>query len=343
MKKFKPIKFPEDEAPHDNILEWWYFNGHLKDAAGKKYAFMDCLFKTNPSKSTLPFAEYLVYKKDIYFAHHIVSDIAKQKSYPVIKLLCATTDESFKDGRLNVHYFSPYPGSFVSEINELEPYHFHIKNENMDLHLKARKAPLLEGGKGFLKLNNETTYYYSLTDLKTEGFIIIDGKKIKVTGKSWFDHQWSDPVHPEVTWDWFSVQLRNKADLVCLCCKEGNQSTRLASLMLPNGKTMHTDKVEFIDLKDYWTSPQTQATYPLSWQIKIPEFKIDLKTKPLIQGQEMLFGFINYWEGPLSISGSFNDKRVSGQGFMELLGYPFEVSRLKLIEEEILEMIKKNH
>ncbi len=45
--KFKPIQFPQDEHAHGNIIEWWYFNGHLKDKSGHRYSFMDCFFKTD--------------------------------------------------------------------------------------------------------------------------------------------------------------------------------------------------------------------------------------------------------------------------------------------------------
>ena len=29
--KYKKICFPKDGSVHDEIIEWWYFNGHLKE------------------------------------------------------------------------------------------------------------------------------------------------------------------------------------------------------------------------------------------------------------------------------------------------------------------------
>ena len=52
---YKKIKFPEDELAHDNIIEWWYFNGNLKDKKGNEYAFMDCLFKADINRVKIPF------------------------------------------------------------------------------------------------------------------------------------------------------------------------------------------------------------------------------------------------------------------------------------------------
>ncbi|MHA1895810.1 MAG: lipocalin-like domain-containing protein, partial [Promethearchaeota archaeon] len=36
----KKIEFPKDELAHNSIIEWWYFNGHLTDKQGNRYAFM---------------------------------------------------------------------------------------------------------------------------------------------------------------------------------------------------------------------------------------------------------------------------------------------------------------
>jgi hypothetical protein len=49
----------------------------------------------------------------------------------------------------------------------------------------------------------------------------------------------------------------------------------------------------------------------------------------------MLFGSINYWEGPLLVSGLFEDKNVNGVGFMELVGYSSQYNNVKFIRDEI--------
>ena len=50
----EPLEFPKDNGGHESIIEWWYFNGRLKDHRGNEYAFMDCLFKANPLKINIP-------------------------------------------------------------------------------------------------------------------------------------------------------------------------------------------------------------------------------------------------------------------------------------------------
>ncbi len=345
-KNFKPIKFPEDELSHRDSVEWWYFNGHLRDKYGNRYAFMNCLFKVNPRKIKIPYLEHFLPKADVYFSHSIITDIKKQKSHTIINPLCAVSKDSFRSTPLYVRYASPFalPGRANSEIEEIKPLHYHLKTENIDLYLKSKKPPLIETDT-VIKASKRANYYYSLTNLETEGAITIAGKKIKVKGKSWFDHQWARASFSKIGWTWFSLQLKNNTEIVCFQSaswrSKGKKQVKFAGIMPANGKSMHTGKVQFLDQKDYWASPKSKAVYPLSWQIKIPEWGADLLVKPLARDQELLFGFINYWEGPLAVSGIFRGEKVSGQGFLELVGYPIKASQLKIIEEEIKEMIKE--
>ena len=53
----------------------------------------------------------------------------------------------------------------------------------------------------------------------------------------------------------------------------------------------------------------------------------------------MVFGSINYWEGPTKVSGLFKGRKVKGQGFMELVGYPSEYSNATMIANEIRAVI----
>ena len=78
--RYKKINLPKDGSKHNRIVEWWYFNGHLKDKNGNKYAYMDCLFRADTKKVNIPF---LKFAKDRYisFAHSIFSDINKKKVY----------------------------------------------------------------------------------------------------------------------------------------------------------------------------------------------------------------------------------------------------------------------
>jgi len=328
MLEYKPIEFLADEFPHHNIIEWWYFNGHLIDQPGNHYAFMDCLFKANPKKVKIPFLR-LVPFKEVYFSHTLLSEVDKNKFYSEINPLVLLSRDSFSKDLFFANYTSPsLEGYFNYEMVKTSRDQWHLKTPYFDLTLKNKKPPLLVGGKGFVDLGQNSTYYYSYTDLETSGEVIIDGRRIAVTGQSWMDHQWADAVYSNFKWDWFSLQLKNKTEIVCFRFEKNKQVVNLASVISAQGDQKNYNDVEFIDLGKSWTSSDTGTAYPLAWRIKIPSANIDLQVEPLVREQEMIFGSINYWEGGLSVSGRQGNEEITGRGFMELVGYPSKKSRL---------------
>ncbi len=201
--------------------------------------------------------------------------------------------------------------------------------------LTSTKIPLLEGGKGYLDLHSKMTYYYSLTNLKTEGRIKIKNKWIDVSGKSWMDHQWADASYSKDRWDWFSFQLDDDTEIVCCVYDDGKVKTYFADISYPDNKQEHYQDVEIVPLEKQWISPKSKAVYPLAWKIKIPAKNIELNLTAKIENQEMLFGSINYWEGPLQVDGDFGGEKVKGVGFMELVGYSSQYTNVKYLSDEI--------
>src|SRR5215813_6544396 len=65
-----PITFPQDEAPHHNLTEWWYYTGHLHGTGANgtlhDYGFELTFFQTLRGQFS-PF----------YAAHYAISDITR--------------------------------------------------------------------------------------------------------------------------------------------------------------------------------------------------------------------------------------------------------------------------
>ena len=340
----KKIKFPQDELAHDNIIEWWYFNGNLKDAKGNQYSFMDCLFKADAKKVNIPFLKNAPFKK-LYFSHSLLSDIKKKKFYPKIDYVSLVSKDSFSKPLLFVNYMNPLtPNNYINRIIEkIDKSKYIIKTDDFDLSMTSMKKPLLEGGTGYITLKSTSTYYYSLTNLKTKGTIKIDGKEIKVKGKSWMDHQWADVnYNPKTNWTWFSIQLDNNIELVCFEYGDGKNKSYLATISYENDTQVSAKDVILTPTDIVWQSPVTKAKYPLSWKIEIPSKKISLEVEPLLRNQEMLFGTINYWEGPLAVKGVVNGKKVKGSGFLELVGCPMGLLNPHFYKKAIEETITKS-
>jgi len=343
MFGLKPIQFPQDENAHHNIIEWWYFNGHLKDNQGKKYAFMDCLFKADVKKVKIPFLKKIPYR-NIYFAHSLLADIDRQKNEREIQYLTFISKDSFCRPQLFINYYNPLElvGNYTNyAIEKIAPKKYRIKTQNFDLTLESTKTPLLEGGEGHIKVRGRKSYYYSLTNLRVNGLIKIKEKYLQVNGKAWMDHQWADVSYSHDQWDWFSIQLNNNTEIMACRYSDSKGQDLLVDIINDKGRQISVKDLVIVPGKEKFKSKLTKAEYPLSWDIHIPSQKISLKARALIKKQEMVFGTINYWEGPLIISGSFKGKQVRGQGFAELVGYPSQYNNISLVRGKIKNILDK--
>ncbi len=339
---FKAVKFPQDELAHDNIIEWWYFNGRLRDQRGRSYAFMDCLFKADNQRVNIPFLKNIPLK-NIYFAHSILSDIGKQKAYAKTHYASLVSQDSFSLPRLFVNYINVGVGrGYVNcEISSPAENEYRLKTEDLNLELKSVKKPLLVGGKGYLERKSWSTYYYSLTNLEAKGMIKINKRWVEVAGKVWMDHQWADTPYAGDRWTWFSIQLSNQTEIMCFEYDDGKNKDYFASVIDAENRQTHTKEFELKNLEKIWVSPTTKIGYPLTWQIKIPSKKIDIQVEPLVKNQEVRFGTINYWEGPLAVKGECGGHKVTGDGFLELVGYGPEMDNMDIVKNEIAKLNKK--
>ena len=345
--KFKKIELPHDGGPHKNIVEWWYFNGLLRDKSGREYSFMDCLFQVDLKKINLPFLKLpfgsFAKSSFVYFAHSIVSDIKKQKAYKDVQILSLPSADSFSRPLMYANYIDLMSvAKYVNcEIVETKPSCYHLKTEKFDLELKSNRKPLLEGGKGFIEVCGRQSFYYSLTDFDVAGEMRLGGETVSVSGKAWMDHQWADVAYAKDKWSWFSLKLDNGLDVMCVEYDDGDKSEFLVDIIDKENRQWHSKKLVLKPAGKIWKSQKTKAEYPLAWEVIIPGKDIKLRVEAKIKDQEMVFGTINYWEGPLKVEGTVNGEKVGGFGFMELVGYPSDYNFLVLTGKEVNKRIKR--
>lgn len=342
--KFHKIKFPQDESIHQTTGEWWYFNGNLESANGHQYAYMNTLFRAR-----LPIKNQLLKpltKKNTYAYHSIITDISDNQFYPHIHYLIRVAPNSFRHSGLNV-YFSPTRPISRGEhyfIEQLDHARYRILGKNLNLEMFAEKPPLLENQTGNINFFNRPNFYYSLTSLKTQGSIIVNDQEIRVTGKSWMDHQWFDmPDLSRDGWNWFSIQLDNNVEIMCYEYLYKSQSAYLASVSFADGSQQSFTDFVLTPKDQKWKSPLTKAEYELYWHLEIPKIKINLEIKPRVTNHEMNFFIINYWESPIEVEGTLAGKRVKGLGYMELAGRRSIFNDLSFLKEKVLEKISSAH
>lgn len=338
----RPISLPEDGMPHDTVIEWWYWNGYLEDAKGKEYAFMDCLFRADAEKVKIPYLKNLFARgragRYVLFAHSILADLSAKSALKNIQNISFASRDSFKRPLFYASYMDPLSladGFVAHEMAETAPGVFHIKTEMLDLTMRSRRTPMLEGGQGFVTVRGRESFYYSLTDLETAGMVRVGGKWVSVTGRSWMDHQWADVAYAKDRWTWFSIQLEDGTDIMCVEYDDGKAKDRIVDVLDGRGRTTHATAASFAPGDERWKSKVTKAEYPLQWTITVPEKDMTISTSARIADGEMIFGSINYWEGPIAVSATVKGKKVKGVGFMELAGYPSNYNYLLLAGKQV--------
>jgi predicted secreted hydrolase len=325
----REFQFPSDHAAHSDFrIEWWYYTGNLQAEDGRRFGYQLTFFRTglhkepeNPSAWTL---------RDLYTAHFAVSDIGSERHY------CFQRNSRRGVGQADARTdrFEVWNGQWRAWL-EGEQYRLRAEQNGVavDLVLSPTKQPILHGDGGLSQKGptvGNASYYYSLTRLRTNGTLSVDGQTCEVRGESWMDHEFSTSfLEPgQVGWDWLAIQLDDGTELMLYQMRrdDGSQDSHSSgSFVSKEGDVVHLSSTQY-DLSplDTWTSEQTGAVYPLSWDVRVPSLGYRLRISPAFDAQEMTTAQttgISYWEGAIDVQGSSNTGSVNGQGYMELTGY----------------------
>jgi predicted secreted hydrolase len=199
----------------------------------------------------------------------------------------------------------------------------------VDLSMRSTKAPVTHGVNGVSQKSagaGRASHYVSLTRLTTAGRITLDGKRYEVEGLSWMDHEFFTSVLEEnqTGWDWFSLQFNDGTELMLyrLRRKDGSiEPYSSGTYVAASGQTM-TLRLQDFELRPgkTWSSPETQAKYPIEWTIRVPSLSLDLSVSTRLPKQE-LTGRNTYWEGAIEVQGKRAGKPIRGAGYLEMTGY----------------------
>jgi predicted secreted hydrolase len=289
--------FPRDAGPHDVLTEWWYYTGHLATPDGRPYGFEFTLFQIR--RQDTPTA---------YVGHFAVSDIAGQHFFHQARFVQGEAQPM----PLDVQGWRLALGDTLAAAMDDGP--------SLSLRLTDEKPPALHHGGYIDEGPAGGSYYYSRTRLAVAGEL----SGTPVTGLAWMDHQWGNFIVPTSSiggWDWYSLQLDDRVEVMLYVLRGPGGSTVFGSLVQPDGRVEELAPGSVQEqATGHWTSAHTGAVYPSGWRLSLPGH--DLVLTPLLDDQELYFpdappGSVPaYWEGAVTISGS-----QTGQGYVELTGY----------------------
>jgi predicted secreted hydrolase len=329
------LRFPADHAAHPTFqTEWWYYTGHLRTAEGETYGYQLTFFRRRIDEGTWLTNPAQWSPQQLYMAHFAISDERQQRFRYAEKI----NRPSLGIAGAQEERYRVWNDEWHAEL--VGPYH-HLQ-ASMDgfainLILLPEKPPVIHGIDGVSQKGEEkgnASHYYSLTRVKTDGLLYVRGVPQEVTGYSWMDHEFgSSQLGPtQVGWDWFSVQLENRTELMVYQLRhEDGRIDRYSSgtLVHPDGWAEHLSLGSFeVVALGQWTSPRSGATYPQGWEIRVPGAGLSLRLTPDFADQELdtqSSTRVVYWEGSIAVAGTQQGKPVHGQGYVELVGYKAKV------------------
>ena len=218
----------------------------------------------------------------------------------------------------------------LSELNDAPS----VSAVKVSLNLDTYGPFIKQGDNGYSKKTQDErlrSYYYSQPFINAKGTLNIEGNSVRVTGKGWFDHEWTSHLanSEAMGWDWFSLHLDDGSKLMAFRMHAMNENMKnskskhseiftTASYIAENGtkETIDQAKVSIMPTAyETINEGESPRSVPTAWRIQIPEKDIDLFIRPFKENQwnNSLFP---YYEGRVEIKGSH-----SGSGFMELTGY----------------------
>ncbi len=325
----RPMRFPEDHGPHPEFrTEWWYLTGNLATDAGRRFGYQITLFRIALTATRQESASAWT-TNQVYMGHFAISDIAGNRHIGFERFsrgavgLAGAQATPFRVWLEDWSLTSSDVGLFPLQVRASEG------EAGIDLRAESLKPPVLQGERGLSRKSADpgnASYYYSFTRIPTSGTLHLDGTVFEVRGTSWLDREWStSALSPDQSgWDWFALQLDDGRDLMYYQLRriDGEIDPHSSGVLVASDGTarnLHLGDVQALP-GTIWQSRDTGASYPITWQLRVPSEDLDLNLVARIEDQEM-DGSVRYWEGAVSVEGIAAGKPVTGEGYVEMTGY----------------------
>ena len=326
----RALTFPADHYAHPDFrTEWWYYTGHLDCEDGHSYGF-ELVFFRRRTEGDYRFSIPLWWVTNpAVVAHFALTDINEQRFV-------------FNE---HIGLRKPYRGGARSDrlllwsegwqIAEMNGAHYLKAEEGdyaIDLALTALKPPALHGQNGYSRkgAQGDASYYFSLTRMKTAGWLRKGDRWLRVVGGSaWMDHEiMSGALSPELSgWDWFSMQFDNGEDLMLFLLRKrdgGIDPFSSGTFVDAAGQTKHISAEQFeIKEVEHWTSPFTHTRYPVAWDVRVTMPRpLQFRVRAPVPASELRLKMthLNYWEGAVEVSGQDGEQPLRGRGYVEMSG-----------------------
>jgi predicted secreted hydrolase len=280
-KGFPRLTMEEEFLCHKKGPEWWYATGYMTDEAGKLFTYQFTLAKIR------------VYGIKFNILMTAVTDFETGKHYYAQKAIFFEKNVIITPTRVGVDGTA----EMTFEDQKLKGKKIGLKMSDKDysltLDMNAAKPPVWHCEDGILKMGidepDQTTYYWSYTNLVLSGTLMLEGKEHKVTGKGWFDRQGGpyNPLDRRTSWEWFSLRFFDNEEMMLFSFPQDNYQDGTFIDKSGNSKRLNDYKLTTLG----WTETGGKK-FSFGWKLELKGVKDEEYTiTPKIDGQFNLFYF----------------------------------------------------
>jgi predicted secreted hydrolase len=338
----RAFSFPQDHAAHPDFQhEWWYFTGHLRGPQGERFGFELTFFRlgleppavtppaATPSAPALASpAEHSRWRaREIYAAHFAITDLPRRRFHASVRYARAAIGLAGAQD----HPWQVWLGGWSAGAEADTPrWQLHAADADcaLTLQLTPLGPPVLNGERGLSIKADEpgsASFFYSMPRIAARGRLDVAGRELEVNGLAWLDREWgSGGLGPrQQGWDWFALQLADGSTLMLYQLRDRDGAPDPHSggtLVEADGRVriLGADDVR-IEVQDHWVSARG-TRYPARWRLRSTRLGLDLLLAPRLADQE-LDSAPPYWEGAVEVTGTRAAQPLSGEGYVELVGY----------------------
>lgn len=292
--------FDDEWGLHRGISEWWYVTGVPHTDDGRTLSYQVTLLSLRMGALLRPKVLMLALT-DVDAGVHHYTQVPSVVGSP---LRVTDTRVSWGDR------------ADIERGPQTMTVHARTTRFTLDLTLDQGKGAFWHCDDGVLQMGSrradQTTLYYSYTNMPTTGTLTLDGEHLDVTGKSWFDKQGGTFTLSDTAthWEWFSLRFDDDEEAMLFSFP---QSGYQDGTFIPSDGGSR----RLVDYTVTTTAFTTAAGMKFSagWDIDLPGIKDEHYTlTPLMDGQ---LNFA-YFEELAAIRRRADGKQV-GVCFVELL------------------------
>ncbi|MFW9784601.1 MAG: lipocalin-like domain-containing protein [Candidatus Heimdallarchaeota archaeon] len=271
--------FDAEWPSHTKVTDWWFITGYLteKDNPENLFSYQYTLLKPR------------VYGLTFYVLQMAFTDF-QTKNHLFKQMVTLRKGKKLYVNQNNVNYL---PFSILKKKKEHMELSMITDDFSLQLGLQKNKGAFWHADNGVLVMGlphdtQQRTVYYTYPNMPTSGEVTLnttanEKKILKVTGKSWCDHQWGPfrLLDPASHWEWFSLRFFDDEEIMLFAFPQhpyydGTYINHLGERQLIRNYR-YTPK-EYIEIDNF--------TFSKGWELEIPNIKEErYEIRPLIDGQ----------------------------------------------------------